>query len=600
MEYAQPKYNGEPTIKAIANGLGTLGRYGDSYMVHAAEGETVVPAEILDANPELKQHLFWQMRMMGIKDPNRYVVGNNLNSINPVTGQPEFFFKKIWKKVKKVFKKVLPIIAPIVGNLIAPGIGGIIASGLVTKLQGGSWGDVLRSAALSYGVGAFAQGVGGGLAGLGSGGAGFGSGFASGLGTGLTAPFSAAANLFSSGATNPLAQGIFGPGGFNAIFTGAGSTLSPTGTAPTTGLILPGATTPVGSSTLGYTGGLFPTYNAVAGAAGAAPTSVQGPPPAGSQITTQPAVAAGNYPVAPPVVPKQPSVPLVPTPPSPLVTPTVFSATTPETQAQLRLSQSSVPEGYYDQFTQPTVTQAVAGEQPNIASQIIFGEGEGGTAGGFKRLGEWGIEKATSGPVLAAVGSSALGYFMTDDPDDLPDENKPLAGTAKANAYDEYLKRGRLKDAEGIRLLREAGIAPVQDAQAISTSTGISLEDAQAFIDNYYGSLEAADLSGTTVPSGLESVVSGQTIQPIQIPNPQTILSGGPLIGAARGGIVNLQGGGEIIGPGSGTSDSIPARLSDGEFVMTSDAVRGAGNGNRDLGAARMYDMMSRYERGVA
>lgn len=55
--------------------------------------------------------------------------------------------------------------------------------------------------------------------------------------------------------------------------------------------------------------------------------------------------------------------------------------------------------------------------------------------------------------------------------------------------------------------------------------------------------------------------------------------------------------GGEIVGPGTGTSDSIPARLSDGEFVLTAQAVRGAGNGNRDLGAARMYDLMSRFER---
>tara|TARA_R110000751_G_scaffold285827_2_gene390172 strand:+ start:176 stop:463 length:288 start_codon:yes stop_codon:yes gene_type:complete len=57
--------------------------------------------------------------------------------------------------------------------------------------------------------------------------------------------------------------------------------------------------------------------------------------------------------------------------------------------------------------------------------------------------------------------------------------------------------------------------------------------------------------------------------------------------------------GGEITGPGSGTSDSIPAMLSDGEFVMTAQAVRNAGNGNRDLGAARMYDMMSKFERAV-
>ena len=55
--------------------------------------------------------------------------------------------------------------------------------------------------------------------------------------------------------------------------------------------------------------------------------------------------------------------------------------------------------------------------------------------------------------------------------------------------------------------------------------------------------------------------------------------------------------GGEVNGPGTGTSDSVPARLSDGEFVLTAKAVRGAGGGDRDLGAARMYDMMSKLER---
>lgn len=67
--------------------------------------------------------------------------------------------------------------------------------------------------------------------------------------------------------------------------------------------------------------------------------------------------------------------------------------------------------------------------------------------------------------------------------------------------------------------------------------------------------------------------------------------------------------GGYIEGPGTGTSDSIPAAiyqnggrvqeaaLSDGEFVMTEAAVKGAGNGNRDLGAARMYQMMDQFER---
>ena len=55
--------------------------------------------------------------------------------------------------------------------------------------------------------------------------------------------------------------------------------------------------------------------------------------------------------------------------------------------------------------------------------------------------------------------------------------------------------------------------------------------------------------------------------------------------------------GGEVNGPGTGTSDSVPARLSDGEFVLTAKAVRGAGGGDRDIGAARMYEMMSELER---
>ena len=68
--------------------------------------------------------------------------------------------------------------------------------------------------------------------------------------------------------------------------------------------------------------------------------------------------------------------------------------------------------------------------------------------------------------------------------------------------------------------------------------------------------------------------------------------------------------GGYIQGPGTGRSDSIPARiyqdgqpvqearLSDGEFVMTERAVRGAGNGDRAKGAARMYRMMREFEKG--
>ena len=59
---------------------------------------------------------------------------------------------------------------------------------------------------------------------------------------------------------------------------------------------------------------------------------------------------------------------------------------------------------------------------------------------------------------------------------------------------------------------------------------------------------------------------------------------------------LNAAYGGAVNGSGTGTSDSIPARLSDGEFVMTADAVRGAGNGNRKDGVRKMYDLMNNLE----
>lgn len=68
------------------------------------------------------------------------------------------------------------------------------------------------------------------------------------------------------------------------------------------------------------------------------------------------------------------------------------------------------------------------------------------------------------------------------------------------------------------------------------------------------------------------------------------------------GGIASLAKGsyprrtGPINGPGTGTSDSIPAMLSDGEFVFTAKAVRAMGNGSRRKGAKRMYALMKALE----
>ena len=75
--------------------------------------------------------------------------------------------------------------------------------------------------------------------------------------------------------------------------------------------------------------------------------------------------------------------------------------------------------------------------------------------------------------------------------------------------------------------------------------------------------------------------------------------------GMAEGGIAALEMGGttyprktgHINGPGTGTSDSIPALLSDGEFVFTAKAVRAMGQGSRRKGAKKLYSMMKMLEK---
>ena len=109
-------------FKSFVSSLGGLGRFEDTYIVHAAEGETVVPMEVLDKNPALKKRLFKTMMDMGI-EPGRYIVGNELNSKNPVTGQPEFFLKQIGRRLRKAAADISGYAAPIVGALYGPGAG---------------------------------------------------------------------------------------------------------------------------------------------------------------------------------------------------------------------------------------------------------------------------------------------------------------------------------------------------------------------------------------------------------------------------------------------------------------------------------------------
>ena len=137
-------------FKNFVSSIGGLGRFEDTYIVHAAEGETVVPMEVFDRNPVLKERLFESMRDMGI-EPERYIVGNQLNSINPITGQPEFFLKKIFKRIKKGVRDVGSRLrkaaadvsgyaAPIAGALYGPAAGALVG-GLLGQYKRENPGD---------------------------------------------------------------------------------------------------------------------------------------------------------------------------------------------------------------------------------------------------------------------------------------------------------------------------------------------------------------------------------------------------------------------------------------------------------------------------
>ena len=151
---------GLATLANASKMLADFGRNGDTYVVHAKEGETVIPMEVLDNNPRLKDMLFQQMRDLDL-DPYRYIVGNELNSINPDTGQPEFFIKKLFKGLKKVVKKVAPIVLPIAAPFLLPTMPLFLSTGIGTLAGGLVAGqkpqDALRNAIIS-----------GGLAGLGN------------------------------------------------------------------------------------------------------------------------------------------------------------------------------------------------------------------------------------------------------------------------------------------------------------------------------------------------------------------------------------------------------------------------------------------------
>jgi len=136
-----------------------MGRFGDTRMAHVSPGEMVVPKEILDKRPNLQRGIMGAIAQEGM-DPRRYRVGTPQNSINPMTGQPEYF------NLKKLLKFAAPfVLGPAIGSMLgsfggATAMGGALRGALgaagTSALTGGKKKDILRNALLG-GVGGYSM-----------------------------------------------------------------------------------------------------------------------------------------------------------------------------------------------------------------------------------------------------------------------------------------------------------------------------------------------------------------------------------------------------------------------------------------------------------
>ncbi len=253
----------------------------------------------------------------------------------------------------------------------------------------------------------------------------------------------------------------------------------------------------------------------------------------------------------------------------------------------------------------------------------------------------------TSADLARGVGGTASGtnYSLTAAKPFIPQPasftDKMISGAK--NLYNEYLDPNRAGLPADAGLIQKYGPLALAGTAAIAAAGGMEGEPADpnpAFNRNYTGSdyirdnpgLFSGGLSSYTKPKTPDNPIvptpsygsipigqpgnvipTGVTMSPGGVAQPYNVagLYGVPLIYGPDGQLRRMARGGDakitqfprrdgpINGPGTGTSDDIPAMLSDGEFVFTAKAVRNARGGSRRKGAARMYKLMKKLEGGA-
>ena len=478
-------------------------------------------------------------------------------SINPRTGLREFgFFSKIFKGIKKAVKSVLK--SPI-GQLVATiGLGVMIGPG-VTSFLGGSLGA----------TGAFAvtSGLSSTLVGLASGQS-FGDALKGGVLSGVTA--------FAGGK-------IFGtPEMFEYQAPGTPATPPPSG-APDMTALKPG---------VDATGAAIP--DAAAGVPGqtiaqpnVAPMESLGTP-TGTLMDKDLGFLSGterlNMPTAPaqvPTVGATPSVPAGATPSVPGTAPQVAPGAAAPTNAQWAQAAKNTPG-----MVKPTVGNTLS----RAWDQTLSGDVMDAGSTLYDNLLSPSKNVFTGTEWDAAVASNAQDIYT---------KSTGLPFTAQTPTTD---PTGWKLAIEASRKAAEPGIMGTLSSYAPLAIAGTGV----AALGGAFDEGEPPEIPDWAKgPTGFELLAQQPEKYGLSWGGARTAGYGGgyglPRY-AAEGGIMNAfpRKNGHITGPGTGTSDDVPAMLSDGEFVMTAQAVRNMGNGSRRAGAKKMHALMKALETRMA
>jgi len=539
----------------IAEELKAAGTGEDTQLAHLRPGEMVIPPEFLE-DAQFESMLEKKYNEFNI-NPEQAVVGAGIASLNATTGLEEFgFFKKIGKSLKKVAKKIAPVIGPL-ANFI-PGVGPLLSagiSGLTTKLGGGSWKDALKSGVMSYGVGKLSSGIGG-------------------LGKGAGATGGTGGNFFGN-AKEYLFKGKDGVGLFGNLGSGIGGLKDKAGEflfKGDDGVGLFGNTIGKGYEYVmpGQDGvGLF-----------------------GNMMGGQPQGDPGTY-----------------------DTGDVIGTLNGQPVTRADLANMNV-----DQISQMQMTQAGANDKTlmqKLSAMFLpqgvenaLGTGPGG--GGLGSLfggGQGGGGMGMAGMLGAGALAGTLGKLAYDEAKNAKGvELTPLTSMDATGRYNIEAEIAR-RTGQGAPNPVEFGLLPQGTMPTLSGGQPQQQQQQQP-------PPQGMNEGGGVYPNvGLESLAQ---VAPEVVERMGYNMGGYVMpMAYATGGNVAVEDfdrkNGFIEGPGTETSDDVPAMLSDGEFVMTGAAVRGAGsydmqnsNGivtltpsgeeDRKKGTDLMYEMMGLFE----